>query len=882
LRIRTIVLIMVITVGAFLAGVFLSKDILTPSPAQEQRNTITVQTPYNADEEVAEAVAQLKKSQDKATIIKGEKSNFRQIALTFDGLADRTTMQQIVDLLKKYNAKGIFFADGIRIIEDPQILAEIQKSGQRIGNYTMLGMPKMEALPVGRLIKDFCRAQKIIKENTFQNPNLLKCNDTQYTEALLQAAKACGFNSVVQSDVFLKVKEINTLGGDAFVKALRPGSIVSVKLSTNGESITNELGQTDAKPAIDKQPGLKEMPQQMGLEEKEIVVAVEKLLIALQKANYTTVYVEEIASHHAKTAILSEDNHDIAVWTKIASFIKKHSIDLIGCRTAFAAENPRQLATEIKMVYTAEPALSYTFGGLSQEAVVDDVLNRLKNLGIKATFFVTEVEMKQYPQTLGKIIADGHEVGIAIRPKVGESYEQTRTNIIRSSQRLKEQFGISTNLVKQISGAVTDATKEAVAAVECQLIGQSINIVQTKHKDYTSADQIMAEVFRKTMFSLARGQILHFRMDFYTQGQITGDLLVAIKQQKVDNIAYATFYDNPSNNRANNSQYSIKPIGDLLNNKTFVYQYPVDMEKVPSRLRADKLETPIDSQNFLSETSKRYIGHENVNIEDRMIGFSKMEDRRLDKSGLVATEDNVIFLTFDDWGSDAAINKLLYVLRKHQVSGEFFVLTNHVLDNPNLLRAIAQEGHAVGSHSDKHKPMAVFDPKTKKYVKTQDKVEYVQDLTTSHQKLREVIGDMTFNGKPVLTKFFRPPTLAISKMGVEALFETGYEYIVSGSESTSDYKASSIPELIEKLKKGVYTQDGEVQKGAILVMHMSDGAKYTATALDILLTANEVKPDSDPSKFKVGRLSDYLIDGYSQINRKKTLRLLQSYDKVQK
>ena len=880
MRSRTIVLIMVIILGLSLVGIFFSKDLFISSPAKEHRNTITMETPYNADGEVAQAVAQLKKSQDKATIIKGEKSNSRQISLTFDGLADRTTMQQILDLLKKYNAKGMFFADGIRTIEDPQILTDIQNSGQRIGNYTLLGMPKMEALPVGRLIEDFCRAQKIIKVNTSQNPNLLKCNDTKYTEALLQAAKACGFNSVVQSDVFLKVKEINTLGGDAFVKGLWSGSIVSVKLSTNVDPITNEPGQTDAKPAIDKQPGLKEMSQQMGLEDKELVEAVEKLLIALQKAKYTTVFVEEIASNHAKTAI-SPNSSDVTAWRKITSFIKEQSIALVSCRTAFAAENPRPSATEIKMVFTAEPALSYTFGGLSQETVVEDVLNRLQKLGIKATFFVTEVEMKQYPTTMRKIIADGHEIGIAIRPKAGETYEQTRTSIIRSSRILKEQFGVSTNLVKQLSGAVTDTTKEAVAAVDYQLIGQSLNIVQIKHKDYTSADQIMSELFKKTMFSLARGQILYFRMDFYTQSQLTGDLMEAIKREKVDNIAYATFYDNPSNNRFNNSQYTIKPVGDILNNKTFVYQYPVDMEKVPPHLRAEKLEPAIDSHNFLPEMSKRYIGHVNVNLEDRMIGFSKIEDRRLDKSGCIATEDKVIFLTFDDWGSDAAINKLLYVLRKHHAVGGFFVLTNHMLDNPNLLRAIAQEGHDVGSHSDKHKPMAVVDPITKKYVKTQNKEEYVQDLTTSHRKLLEVIGDMTFNGKPILTKFFRPPQLAISKMGVETLFETGYEYIVSGSISTSDYQASSVSEVVESFKKGLYTEDGEVEKGAILVMHMGDDL-YTAAALDILLMANEAKSDSDPSKFKVGRLSDYLIDGYSQIDRKKTLRLLQSYDKIKK
>ncbi|MBP2644036.1 MAG: polysaccharide deacetylase, partial [Firmicutes bacterium] len=286
----------------------------------------------------------------------------------------------------------------------------------------------------------------------------------------------------------------------------------------------------------------------------------------------------------------------------------------------------------------------------------------------------------------------------------------------------------------------------------------------------------------------------------------------------------------------------------------------------------------IDSHNFLATVYQHYIGQNSVNFEDRMIGFSKMDERRLDKTGFVHTEDNVIFLTFDDWGSDAAINKLLYVLRKHNVPGTFFILTNNVLYNPNLLRAIAVDGHEIGSHSDKHKPMAVMDPKTHKYVKTQEKEEYIKDLTISYQKLRDVTGDVTVNGKPALTRFFRSPTLAISKMGMEALLDTGYDYIISGSKSTNDYKATDVTQLVETIKEGIFTQYGEVKKGAILVMHMGDGVLYTPTALDILLTANEAKPDADPSKFKVGRLSDYLFDGYSQINRKKTLRLLHSSD----
>lgn len=863
------ILVLVLFISICLIGIFFFKNIFIKPTGGDYRNIRDLDSSYHAEAEIEEALAKIKNSQEKATVIMGRNNGQRQIALTFDGLTDRTSVQQILDLLKKYNMKATFFVDGMQTAEDPQTVVNIKKAGHKIENYSFSGINKMETLPMERVVKDFSRAQKIIKVITDQGPNLLKCNDTKYTDQLLQAAKACGFNSVVKTDVFLNVKQMNSLvAADTFVDKLKPGSIVSVKLKSNAEPITNEPGKTDLQPAIDKQPGLKELLQEADLREKETIEAVEKLLIALSKANYTAVYVEDFAADDriqksAKTALL-----DSSFLVKAASYLQEQSTSLFTLPTAFAADIADNHIKEIKIISTIEPAIPYTFGGLTNEIVVNDVLGRLHDLGIKATFFVAEVEMKKYPETLRRIIENGHEIGIAIRPKDGETFEETRKSIMSARKILHEQFGVDTNLIKQPWGAVSDLTKEATSSLECKLIGQSVNVVQSKHKDYTSADQVMAEIFGKSMFSLGRGQIVHFRMDYYTNDRLIGDLVETIKQRKVDNIAYVTSYDNPASNPDNNSQYTIKPVGEILNHDNFIYQYPVDSGNVPTRIRNHWHGLKIDQHNFLVETSKRYIGNRTVTYEDRMLGFSKMDIRRLDKSGFIHTKDKVIFLTFDDWGTDAAINKILYVLRKHNVPGTFFILTNNVLNNPNLLRTIAMQGHDIGGHSDKHKPMVINDPKTGKLTQTQGKEEYTKELSTSYQKLQDVIGDVTINGKPALTGFFRPPQLAISKMGVEALFETGYEYIINGSCSTNDYKAENVPQLIRTIEDGVYTKEGEVKKGAILVMHMSDTAAYTAAALDILLTANEAKADSDPSKFKVGRLSDYLVDGYSQINRK--------------
>lgn len=379
---KKMVISLFLMASVILMGAFFFKDFLSIKTSGDQHNITNLENSYNADAEVFQALDKMRISQEKATVIARSKNSQHIVALTFDGLTDRTIIQQILDLLKKYNAKATFFVDGVQVAQDPQTVTDIKNAGQRIESYTFSGIPKMENLPAEKLVKDFCRAQKIIKVNTDRQPILLKCNDTKYTDQLLRAAKACGFNSVVKSDAFLNVKKTTSLEtAEIFVKSISPGSIVSVKLKSNADLIVNEPGKTDLRPAIDKQPGLKELSPQVDLGEKEIVNAVEKLLIALDKAKYTTVYLEEISK---PTITVKNIKYNAFPLAQLAAFLQEQTASLFTCRTAYAAEDNHE--QDIKMIFTTEPALSFTFGGLLNQEVVNDVLSRLHGLGIKTTF----------------------------------------------------------------------------------------------------------------------------------------------------------------------------------------------------------------------------------------------------------------------------------------------------------------------------------------------------------------------------------------------------------------------------------------------------------------------------------------------------------------
>jgi len=888
---KKIIAVLFCLIGVGMTVFFLVNHKTVVNESVPYANMTDLASAYAADEEIVQAQNSLTSSTEMATVIKGDPKIGHRLAITFDGMAEPATMDRILDLLKKYDVKATFFIEGMNAADNKELITSIEKNGQKIENYTFTGIVHAEKLPQEELVADLCRTQKVIATLTDTTPSLLKGSKMVYTEQLRKTAQACGLKSVVKTDAFLPHNHLHTEAeAAAFVNTLKNGNILSVELGTAVEIKKFEAGTTDETPAINKKPGVKALADS-NVESDDVVLELERVLQALQKVKYDTVFVETLAQIQystpaaIKTAQLENEpmgmptGRSNVFWDKIKELVAS----VFTAKTAYAADltdnqdfinelrqkNNGKLAVEQKMIPTTDSSVIYTFGGLMDEIALDNVLSRLKAMNVHGTFFVMETEMKRYPGSVRKIIENGHEIGIGIRPKAGDNFNSICAEILRDHQLLRDQFGIETSLIKQPWGEITDVTKEVISALNFKLIGHTVNVVQSKDKTATSPAEVMPHIFGKSVTALGRGQIVHFRMDYYTNSFLVGQMMDAIKIAKIDNTAYRAYDDDPKENSQNDSVYKIASVGEVLGNKSKLYQYPINENKVPLYLRSEynSVKMSKNYSEFTTEAAKRYIGAPLINEDDRMIGFSNKEMRRLDDTGLIHTKDPVVFFTFDDWGLDDSINKLIYVLRKHHVTGTFFILTHNVLNNPNLLRAIGADGNEIGSHSDWHKPMAVRDPKTKRQYGLQTRLEYEEDLSTSYKKLEEIVGDQKVNGRYVLTRFFRPPTLAVSKMGFETLFNYGYEFIVSGSYSTDDYDVKDLNELLQKLQKAIYSPKG-INRGTVIVMHMSINAHYTARALDVILTANELRRDDDPLKFQVGRLSDYLTEDYSQADKK--------------
>ncbi len=830
---------------------------------------------YNVDDRIAEAQEALNTDIEPATVYTND-PNKNVLSITFDGLPDPTTTAKLIDLIDKYDMKVTFFVEGGNCAEDKESVEKLSNKDIELGNYTYAGVTHLEKMPTDSALEQLLKTQKVLEVLTGDSPTLFKAPNTSYVVPLLKLAAAAGLKSAVKTDIFVNKDDIKT-DEDAmrFINSVPQGSIISLNISTPVNTIVYEAGKTDEKPAVDKQPNLKirELPI---TEHQNIVDVTERLFKAIKMRNITTVPISQMRK--IKRADILPTQQEVKQQAQGQSkqignitFLNTvgRQIDKLLFNKAMAAtpnngyydelrlKNKHHLAQNDKMIYTSEPSVAFAFAGLTKPQVVYKALDYLKKNNIHGTFFVMDNEIRANPEMVQAIVHSGNEVAIGIRSLKDADYYSVCRQLDDVKTRLAK-LGVKTNLVMQPWGQITDDTREAVSAMGYKLISPTLNIVSSKHKQYTSADAVMNEQFGKYVYSVGRGWIVYFRLDFYDDDNLVINVLDLVKRHKVDNIAYNSFYDDPKINSSNDSAYAVKSVGSILQNKAELYNIN------PNKTYSEDGKTYLKPQNitFNNFIAERYIGNEAV-VDDNIFGFTVEEKLYRDITGTIHTDKPVVFFTFDDFGSDAAINHLLYVFRKHHAKATFFVLTNNVMKNPNIIRAIAKEGHDVASHSEVHRPMdgTNFDEAYS---------NYLVDYGIALEKLSDIAGDVTDDkGTSVVRPYFRPPTLTISRAGFKALYDTGYQYIVSGSYSTHDYEQPNLQSMVAAIKNGVYAKNGKVQKGAVLVMHMSDQSIYTAVALDMLMTINDKRSDDDPEKFIALPLSAYLSHNYSQINSDK-------------
>ena len=616
-----------------------------------------------------------------------------------------------------------------------------------------------------------------------------------------------------------------------YVSRLERGSLLTIRLS--GVLDEDEYGHTkDAYMPGERRPGLGDSLTASEAE-KQLLQVLGWVLRAAGEAGYEVV----------SPASLKE--------------AQSFSLDREARKMQYGQyrqENQNHLAGQIDRVYTTERAVALTFYGMTHREALENVLTQLRRLGAQGTFFVSEDDINERPDAIRAVLDAGHEIGAAILPKKGLDYTSVCEQLYLVDSLMKHYFEVDVRLASQVYDAAAAETREAVSAMGLQLVGYSAVVDASGGRG--GAQTLIQTLFKSTDYTVTRGQILYFRMDY---DQLDSNLAAQVLQ-----LLYTGVLQNTAN-ITNSAVYALKGVSRLLNGAgTYLYPVPESrlLPEVNNKIFAGQLKNkPVLTQS--ERIRDGYIGNPDVTTVNQLPGFAQKELTGLDMTGRIDTKGaNVLFLTFDDWGTDRSVNQILDVLQKHGVKATFFIRTAYVGVNPNLLRAIGAQGHDIASHTDNHLPLANYVGDNRFEPLTAAELETLrQDVVQSYRTLLRIVGDMkNETGRPVLTTLFRPPTLAVSKKGLETIFDSGYTYSVSGDFSTEDYKATGTQALFNRLTQGmaVAGQDElrQLSAGSIVVMHMSDTAPYLPGALDQFLTWNAAQPAEN--RYIFARLSEYL------------------------
>ena len=489
----------------------------------------------------------------------------------------------------------------------------------------------------------------------------------------------------------------------------------------------------------------------------------------------------------------------------------------------FAAEAPaepgREPAAAMERFYTIERASVFTFSGLGNAEELRCVLEALESTGSRATFFVTAEETERFPDQIEAICQAGQELGIGVLPTESDSADALLQVMLEQAETLRGRYGADYELfVRPAYSAGSAALLQAAADGGFRVLTQMKEAVPEEASRMTDAEEVIPVVFRENEGKLQRGEIVHFQMGLFQHSDtVLGELVERIVAEKCI--------------------YPIRSANELAENTAMQYVYPLPEDQILPSVK-DKIypghldgKTP---EEIFEVIRGGYIGNYWVKPPQYFPGFSVQDAKQLDRNGLIENTENYVFLTFDDWGTDETVEKLLTVLGKHNATGTFFVRSQYVPFNPNLLRAIAAEGHTIAAHTHSHMPLSTeTSPGTFVELTEEEQAALEEDLVRCYDTLQSIVGDMTdADGKPSLSLLFRPPTLAVGRSGLEAVFDCGYTHAIAGYYSTGDYAAINAQVLANAIKQNL-------RSGSVLVMHFSDNSKYTAEALDQVLTELE-------------------------------------------
>lgn len=854
----------------------------------------------------------------------------KELALTFNGMADRDTMTRLADELDKNDIKATFFLPGIRVAEEPDIAQMLMKRGHEIENNT-LDKLDMSLMSYEQVYDDIRLASEVIERETGVHPQYVRTGSGDYTDEIKLAADALDIEAVVSYSINPRDRDMQSAQEiAAYVERyVQRGAIVALNTDLNPE-IVNAIGLiadavnrrgysfvpldeliasgSERKP-LEQIPGydaarinpdyanaeyeifdnlatgrneialtlddwgsdetinrildiLDEynvkasfFPTAQGLQynpnlaraiieaghefanhtfshsvvttlspeqlQEDVVKAHQIITEAIQEqpkmifrpptgaideqtakivaaTGYKSISMFDVtaldwdASHSAeeiKSTILDrtvdgsvillhlhDEIHTIealpgmieALQGKGYSFVKLTELmrHAEEFHSKLLADVDSGKSLALNDVYTTRKQLSLTFNGMADETTMTNLLNSLDKHRVKATFFLPRLHVEKEPN-IAKAIADrGHEIAGGIPLPLDSSSMEWNKEMYLTRQMILDKTGSETKYVRTATGEFTDYVLQEAGRNDMKaVIGSSLFL----HNWQGESELEKRHYIRKY---INRGGIIALDIDENSD-------VVA----NIDLIAEA----------AKSAGYSFVTVDKLI-------------------AAGGERRSPESIQGYHAAQYNTEVTEVEYNLINR-----------------VDTDEQEVVLTFDDWGSDATVSKILNILQEYDVQASFFLRADGVENNPNLARAIFELGHDVGNHTYSHPVVTEI---------TEEELQ--NEIIKSHRIITEAIQQ-----KPAM--LFRPPQGRLDEQALRVIAATGYKDIVNFDVIPSDHDRNrSAEEIVQTIME-------QTTNGSIILLHLLDDTQ-TAEALPAIIEGLKAKGYS----FK--RVSDRIQD----------------------
>lgn len=174
----------------------------------------------------------------------------------------------------------------------------------------------------------------------------------------------------------------------------------------------------------------------------------------------------------------------------------------------------------------------------------------------------------------------------------------------------------------------------------------------------------------------------------------------------------------------------------------------------------------------------------------------------------------VAYLTFDDGPSKYVTPEILDILNRYNIKATFFVVGNQAEKNPEVLKRIYEEGHAIGNHTYSHNYKFIYN----------NIENFLYELDITAQVMKRILGE------DFETNIVRFPGGSFGEKKEpfrNIVLEKGYNYIdwncLNGYAEGHHIPPNNLVKRVESTFKN--------QQELIILMHDTDAKGTTAEAL---------------------------------------------------